>query len=102
MLTGSVKFYYPTEIFPIFCTKLYSLRRLNLSIIKRSLQRLRVVFRDSGPGGGLRWLLMLLPFALWEVFQPETPSWSWSALGLVLLAALSLAQRRARPCSAAC
>lgn len=33
-------------------------------------------------------VVVLLPFALWEVFQPETPSWSWSALGLVLLAAL--------------
>jgi drug/metabolite transporter (DMT)-like permease len=30
----------------------------------------------------------LLPFAVWELFQPETPAWSESALGLVLLAAL--------------
>ena len=33
-------------------------------------------------------VVVLLPFALWEVFQPQTPAWSWSALGLVLLAAL--------------
>lgn len=31
---------------------------------------------------------VLLPFAWWEAFQPETPAWSWAGLGLVLLAAL--------------
>ena len=33
-------------------------------------------------------VVALLPFALWEVLQPQTPTWSWAGLGLVLLAAL--------------
>jgi drug/metabolite transporter (DMT)-like permease len=31
---------------------------------------------------------VLLPCAAWELAQPATPSWSWSATGLVLTAAL--------------
>ena len=33
-------------------------------------------------------VILLLPCAVWELAQPDTPAWSWAATGLVVTAAL--------------